>query len=68
MQMDGTRHNSLSGSRSISSRIKRGKSIALPESAMVPWAREWARVRAASPVTGYATLEEAVASLKDFLG
>lgn len=48
-----------------------GKSISLEmesESAMVPWAHEWARVRSASPIHGYPTLEEAVAILEDFLG
>ena len=48
-----------------------GKGIALqvePENAVVPWAREWAEVRGASPLFGYPTLEEAVKTLTDFLG
>lgn len=39
-----------------------GKSIALEmesPSAIVPWAHEWARVRAETPLSGYPTLPEA---------
>jgi hypothetical protein len=40
------------------------------ESAAAPvkWASEWAKVRAASPVSGYTSIAEAVEKLKNFLG
>ena len=34
---------------------------------VVPWAREWAKVRGASPLFGYPTIEEAEAQLTEFL-
>lgn len=38
------------------------------QSAPVKWASEWAKLRSATPLLGYPTVEEAVEILTDFLG
>jgi len=49
-----------------------GKSVMLEIEAVsapvIPWAREWAKLRDATPLFGYPTVEEAEAALMDFLG
>lgn len=49
-----------------------GKSIALElemrgPPRVIQWAREWSRLRGATPLFGYPTVEEAEAELKRFL-
>lgn len=48
-----------------------GKSIALEMAArvppIIPWAKEWAEVRSASPLMGYPTVAEAEKELVRFL-
>ncbi|HDY90343.1 MAG TPA: hypothetical protein ENH82_19760 [bacterium] len=48
-----------------------GKSIVLQNESETqlphPWAREWSKVRAASPIFGYATEEEVAQALRELL-
>jgi len=49
--------------------LQAGKGIALGmPSGVIPWAREWASLRQATPLHGYPTLKEAEDVLREFLG